>query len=99
MPFAAQPNALAVVDARRDVARDGALLEYPPSSAALRARRLDPAPRAATGRAGLRPDELAEDAPAHLLHATDAPTGRAHRHLGAGLGTVSIAVGARHRDL
>src|SRR5581483_3668031 len=59
--LAAEPDPLAVVDARRDLNRELPLLQHPAGAVAGRARMLDDAADTCAARAGLRPDELAED--------------------------------------
>src|SRR5581483_8516815 len=99
MTLAAQPDALAVVDARGDVDFHGALLEHPAGAAALAAGRLDQPAAAGARRAGLGAHELAEDAPRDLLHPADPVAGRARAHRRPGLGAVTVAARARDRHL
>ena len=67
VPVAGQADLLAVVDSRRDLDRERPLLDDAAGAAALGARLLDPATGAGARRAGLGADELAENAPRHLL--------------------------------
>ena len=97
VPLAAQADLLAVVDPRRDVDRQRPLLDDAAGAAALGARLLDPAARAGARRAGLRADELAEDAPRHLLQPPGSVARGAGRDLGAGFRAVAAAARAGRR--
>ena len=99
MALAAEPDALAVMDSGRDLDRERPLLDDPARAAALGARLLDPAARAGARRAGLRADELAEDAARHLLQPSGSAAGRAGRDLAAGLRAVPAAARAGHSRL
>src|SRR4051812_46092452 len=94
MPLAGQADPLAVVDPRRDRHLDRSLLDDSAGTAALGARLLDPPPSSRTRRAGLGADELAEDAPRHLLEASGAVACGARRYLAARLRAVPSAMRA-----
>src|SRR5438067_13431405 len=89
--FARQADALAVVDARRDLDGQRPLLYDPPAPRAAPARILDHPPRAAASPAGLRAHELAERAPRHVLHVAAALAGRARDGARPGLGAAAVA--------
>src|SRR3954447_20433229 len=97
--LAAQADALAVVDARRDRDLEPALPEHAAVPVADAARRLDLPARASAAGARLGAHELAEDAPRHLLKPPRAAAGRAGRDLAARLGAVAVAVRTGNRDL
>src|SRR5690606_9920606 len=98
-PLAREPDAIAVVDAGRNLDRQRTCLLRAAMAPAGRARRRDDGARAATMRAGLLHLQEA------LLHAHDALTftRRALIGLGAGLGAAARAFlardHARHADL
>ena len=94
MALAGEPDPLAVVDPRRDLDGDGPFLDHAPGAAAIGARLLDPATRALAGRAGLRADELAEDASCDLLQPSAAVAGGAGRDRAARLRAVPTAARA-----
>src|SRR6266516_231475 len=98
MTFAAQPDSLPVVDARRDLDVDVALLEHAAGAVAFLARVLDELPGAVAGRTCPGAHELAEDAARDLTHAAVAPTGRAGADLRLRLRAVSSATLARNGD-
>src|SRR5206468_4713159 len=64
--LAGEPDPLAVVDSRRDLDPEGALLDEPPAAVAALARVVDDRARAVAPRAGVGPHELAERAPRDL---------------------------------
>ena len=70
-----------------------------PAPVAARAGLLDDAARARAARAGLRADELAEDAARDLLQLARARRTRAGDAIRAGLGAVAVAALAGGRDL
>src|SRR6478752_9304007 len=88
-----------MVDPRRDLDLDRSLLDDAAGAAALAARLLDPAARASAGRARLGADELAEDAPRHLLQPSGSVARRAGDDLGARFRAVAATASAGHRRL
>src|SRR3954447_8038250 len=103
VPRAGQADLLAVVDPRRDLDRQRPLLDDAAGAATLGARPLDPAAGAGARRAGLGADELAENAPRHLLQPPGAVARRAGRDLASRFRAAASAVRAGHgcleRDL
>src|SRR5439155_5408151 len=98
VPLARDADALAVVDPGRDRDLELALLEDPPCALADLAELLDLLAGAGAGRAGVRADELAEDAARDLADPPDTAAGRARRDRASGLGARAAAVLAGHRD-
>src|SRR2546426_4308956 len=98
MTFAAQPDSLTIVDARRDLDLDVSLLEHAAGPMAFLTRLLDELPGAVARRTGPGAHELAEDAARDLTHAAVAPTGWAGADLRLRLGAVSSATLAWNRD-
>src|SRR6185312_14871243 len=82
VPLAGQADPLTMVDPRRDLDLERSLLDDAAGAATLAARLLDPAARAGARRARLGADELAEDAPRHLLQPSRSVARRAGRDLG-----------------
>ncbi len=99
MPLAGDTDALAVVDAGRDVDVERPRLRDAPRTAALLARVLDDLPAPTTVRARVRADELAEDTARHLVQATAPFAARTGQRLRAGLDAVAAADLAGDRDL
>src|SRR4051812_6688425 len=103
VPHAGQADLLSVVDPRRDLDRQRPLLDDAAGAAALGAQSLDPAAGATARRAGLGADELAEDAPRHLLQPPGSVARRAGRDLASRLRAVASAARTGHgcleRDL
>ena len=73
MALAGDADPLAVVDPRRDVDLELALLERAAAAVAGRCTVLDPAAACRCSRGRLRADELAEDAPRDLLEPAGPP--------------------------
>src|SRR5262249_40416473 len=85
------PHSLTVLDPGRDVDLPGAHLRDAARAAAALARCLGDAAVSPAPVAGHRPDDLAEDAPAHLPDLARALALRAGLDRGAGLGPVAAA--------
>src|SRR5207247_6162030 len=97
--LARQADALAVVDARRDVDVDRALVDRAARAAAVLARVLDDPAAASAVPARRRPDELAEDAARDLLQPAAAPASAAARDGRPGRDAVAATGAAHDRDL
>ena len=97
--FARETDPLAVVDSRRDLDVDVALLEDSSRACACLARVLDDLARAAAARTRLASDELAEPGARHSLEVTRAAALFARRDCGARLDSVAAARIASSRDL
>src|SRR5262249_38923301 len=103
MALAADADLLAVVDPRRDLHLELALLERAPGALALGARRRDDLAGAGALRARGRANELTEHAPGDLLDAAGAAavrTGdRRRSRLGAAPGATTARDGDSERDV
>ena len=97
--FAAEPDALPVVDARGDVDIQRSLLEHPAGAVALLAWMLDVPAGAAAGRTGLRAHELAEDAARHLAQTAASAAAWTGADLRPRLGAAAVAARASDGDL
>ena len=98
MAFPAQADALPVVDSRRDLDVELALLDEAPCAVAALAGPLDDRAGPAAARAAVRADELAERAAGDLLDVPGPLARRARDRLRAGLGPGADAPLARSRD-
>src|SRR5689334_19694196 len=94
LAFAGQTNARAVLDALRNVDRQGAVARHAPGACAVRAGVLDHLTAALAARAG----PLQREEALGLPHAARAAAGRAGLRLGAGLGAGARARFAGDRD-